>query len=125
MTPDLSPDEKKLYTVRSILDDAGEEQLIFQLSGFHPPETFVIEDDAPPRVVCDFRGVGPGKALRRQIPVNGGMIRRVRIGVHPDPEKKVRAVVDLVPDQTYSVEQVFIKGKGQYILTFKATDKRD
>jgi hypothetical protein len=42
--------------------------------------------------------------------------------MHSEPDPKLRAVIDLVRNKAYSVEQVFIKGKGQYVLTFKATE---
>ncbi len=118
------PDEKTLQSVSATIEEAGEEKAVFQLNGFHPPETFVIEEGAP-KVVCDFKGVRPGKALPRRIAVDGDMIRRIRIGVHSDLDPKVRVVVDLARDRSYSVEQVFIKGKGQYILIFKPAEAAD
>lgn len=114
-------DKKILQTIIAVTDDADEEKVLFQLGGFFPPETFVI-DEGDPKVVCDFKGISPAEDLEKRIPVNGTMIRQIRVGVHSDPDAKVRVVVDLMRENTYSVEQVFIKGKGQYILTFRTTD---
>ncbi len=114
--------EKILYYVKMTTEPDGREKVVFRLGGFYPPETFVMEEGEP-KVVCDFMGIAPGEALRRRIPFDGEMIRRVRIGVHADADpKKVRAVVDLTRNKAYSVEQVFVKGKGEYILTFTTTD---
>jgi hypothetical protein len=117
-------DEKTLRDIRVLTEEAGEETAVFQLSGFYPPETFVIEEGAP-RVVCDFKGVRPGESLRPRIAVAGDMIQRIRTGVHANPESKLRVVVDLTRDRNYTVEQVFLKGKGQYILTFKTAEAAD
>jgi SH3-like domain-containing protein len=114
------PEQKVLKNIVAITDETDEERVVFQLSGFHPPETFVLEEGTP-KVVCDFMGVEPGEALVRRLTVDGDMIRRIRIGMHSEPRPKLRAVIDLVHNQAYSVEQIFLKGKGQYILTFKAT----
>jgi uncharacterized protein YgiM (DUF1202 family) len=114
--------EKILYYVQMTTEPGGREKVVFRLGGFYPPETFVMEEGEP-KVVCDFMGIAPGEALRRRIPFDGKMIRRVRIGVHADADpKKVRAVVDLTRNKAYSVEQVFVKGKGEYILTFTTTE---
>ena len=113
--------EKILYYVQMTTEPDGREKVVFRLGGFYPPETFVMEEGEP-KVVCDFMGIAPGEALRRRIPFDGKMIRRVRIGVHPGADPKVRAVVDLTRNKAYSVEQVFVKGKGEYILTFTTTE---
>ncbi len=47
-----------------------EEKIVFVLSGYHPPETFVIEE-AIPKVVCDFAGLSLDSGIRRQTEVNG------------------------------------------------------
>jgi hypothetical protein len=121
---ETSADEKILRTISAIVEETGAETVTFQLGGFHPPETFVIEEGEP-KVVCDFMGVKAGETLQRRIAVNGDMVQGIRVGVHESPDPKVRAVVDLARDKTYSVEQVFIKGKGRYILTFKTTGPAD
>lgn len=119
--PEKPTGEKILYDIQVTTDPAGDETIVFKLGGFYPPETFVLEEGEP-KVVCDFKGIGPGEALRRRIPVDAAMIQQIRVGIHGGADPKVRAVVDLARNKAYSVEQVFVKGKGEYILTFKTTE---
>ncbi len=119
--PEKPTGEKILYDIQVTTEPVGEERVVFKLGGFFPPETFVLEEGEP-KVVCDFKGIEPGEALRRRISVDAAMIQRIRVGIHGGADAKIRAVVDLARDKAYSVEQVFVKGKGEYILTVKTTE---
>jgi hypothetical protein len=74
-------------------------------------------------VVCDFYNVSIADSIDSIIPVNGKLIRKIRIGIHKGPRPKVRVVVDLDPDKKYSVEQVFFKQSNRYSLTFRPLGK--
>ncbi|MDM8552500.1 SH3 domain-containing protein [Desulfobacterales bacterium HSG2] len=97
----------------------GEEKVVFVLTGFSPPETFVLEDNEP-KVVCDFFDARFTADTGRSVDVNAKFIQRIRIGVHKTPKSKVRVVLDLVPDRDYEVEQTFFRKENFYTLTFKS-----
>lgn len=109
--------EKRIHSIDLDLNDAGEERVVFSLTGFYPPETFVIEEKTP-KVVCDFKGVRPSSEISSSIDVNGNMIRQIRTGMHPG-EDKFRVVMDLVPEKNYVVEQIYYKKEKLYVLIFK------
>lgn len=114
---------KEIKEIRADVSPEGEEKVIIVLSGFYPPDTFVLEESVP-KVVCDFFGVRLGSEISRQIPVNGGLIQKIRVGVHEEgAESKIRVVTDLRSDRDYEVEQVFFKKENIYTLTFKPSRK--
>ena len=113
-------DNRLIRDIRIDLSPDGAEKAIFELSGFHPPETFVLEETTP-KIVCDFYDLSPGKDMRRRIDVGGTLIQRIRTGMHSGDRPKLRVVVDLASNQDYEVEQVFYKQQNLYILTIKPT----
>jgi hypothetical protein len=72
------------------------EKVLFELNGFYPPEVFGLTGDHP-RVVCDFKKVNLEKALTKVLETNDIFIRRIRVGIYPSPDPKVRVVLDLAP----------------------------
>jgi uncharacterized protein YgiM (DUF1202 family) len=100
-------------------EDADAETVVFELNGFHPPNTFALEEDNLLKIVCDFKDVLPSDALGKVVPLTGQYLKRVRLGVHKTPDLKVRAVVDLSPDRQYGVEQVFFRESNRYVLTIR------
>lgn len=112
-----------IQSVRFETDSDESEKVIVTLNGFYPPdETFPLDEDIP-KVVCDFYNVSIADSIDSIIPVNGKLIRKIRIGIHKGPRPKVRVVVDLDPDKKYSVEQVFFKQSNRYSLTFRPLGK--
>lgn len=117
-------DDRTVRAIQVDLSPEGAEKAIFELSGFHPPKTFVLEDEVP-KIVCDFYDLSPGKDMRRRINVGGNLIKQIRTGVHSGERAKLRVVVDLVSNRDYEVEQVFYKQQNLYILTVKPTTIKD
>jgi SH3-like domain-containing protein len=114
---------REIKDIRVDIAPEGEEKVIVALTGFYPPDTFVLEESVP-KVVCDFFGVQLGSGISRQISVNGRLIQKIRIGVHDDgADSKIRVVTDLRSDRDYEVEQVFFKKENIYTLTFKPAPK--
>jgi uncharacterized protein YgiM (DUF1202 family) len=108
-----------LRDIRMESAGADAERVTFELNGFHPPDTFALEEDGLLKIVCDFEGVLPIESLERVLPMEGKLIQRVRLGVHETPDLKVRAVVDLSPEREYGVEQVFYRETSRYVLTIQ------
>ncbi|MEZ4525423.1 MAG: SH3 domain-containing protein [Desulfobacterales bacterium] len=108
-----------ISAIRFETDSDEAEKVIIALNGFHPPdETFPLDEEVPP-VVCDFYEVSLAEGIDKIIPVNGKLIRTIRLGIHKGSRPKVRVVVDLDPRKKYGVEQVFFKKDNLYTLIFK------
>jgi uncharacterized protein YgiM (DUF1202 family) len=112
-----------LRAVRAELDRPDSETVIFELDGFHPPETFALEENGVLKIVSDFKGILPSADLGRVVPLNGRFLERVRMGVHRSPEPKLRAVVDMSPEYRYGVEQVFFRESNRYSLTIRPMEE--
>ena len=100
--------EPALQEIRFEQLDQNREKVYFQLNGFFPPKTFGIEEQQL-RLVCDFADTQLQADVPPRIDTRGNCIQRLRIGIHPPPQAKVRVVFDLVPNRDYSVQQVFYK----------------
>lgn len=97
---------------------ADREKVIFQLNGTYPPKTFVVDAERP-RVVCDFPGLLLGSHIGRVIKVNGRLVEQVRLAYHAKTPAKVRAVIDLVPDRKYEIDQTFFRQASIFELTVR------
>lgn len=111
----------ELKSITFAVDKETGEQVIFTLNGYYPPTVFGIEGPEP-RVVCDFPKTHIAMDARESLEINGANITRVRTGIHSEPERKIRAVLDLVPDRNYDIHQVFVKQDNQFIISVKLLD---
>jgi hypothetical protein len=90
------------------------EMVLFKLNEFHPPIVFGIEEGTP-RVVCDFKDTTAAKDLPNSIKTAGKFIQKVRIGKEK-ADKKVRVVLDLTPNFSYDLQQVFFKDDNLFVI---------
>ena len=105
--------------VRHVRGSKDSEKILFDLKGFHPPHTFTINGNQP-RLVCDFKNAQLGQGVKPRIPVNGSLIKDIRVAYHPRPAAKVRVVLDLLPDRAYEVEQIYFRQEAQFALILNA-----
>lgn len=110
---------REIKAIQIDLTSRDAEKVIFVLNGFHPPQTFLLENETPPKAVCDFFDTRLAKEADRHVRVNGNFIQGLRIGIHSGAEAKLRVVLDLVPDRKYELEPVFLRQEYQYVLTVK------
>lgn len=94
-------------------------KVLFELSAPYVPEILVL-DETSPRIVCDFMDAKPASDMGRRIAVNNGVIRTIRIGLHRQPQVKVRVVLDLEPGRRYEPRQVSGDGEACFVLEIKA-----
>lgn len=94
------------------------EKVLFELNGFYPPEVFGLKGDQL-RVVCDFKKVNLEKSLPKVMETNGTFILRIRVGIYPPPDLKVRVVLDLVPHKNYDIEQTFFQKDTTFVLIIR------
>ncbi len=105
--------------IRTVVTDPNRAQIIFELNGYFPPEIMVIEGEVP-RVVCDFFSVGLARGVKKDVQVNNGVVKRIRVGVHKGAKPKTRVVLDLSSGQNYAVEQFFFEKENYYALMVKS-----
>ena len=90
------------------------EMVLFKLNEFHPPIVFGIEEGTP-RVVCDFKNTIAAKNVPERLKTAGKYIQKIRIGKQ-NKENKVRVVLDLVPNYSYDLQQVFFKEENLFVI---------
>jgi len=94
------------------------EKVLFELNGFYPPEVFGLTGNQP-RVVCDFKKVNPERSLTKVLETNGAFILRIRVGIYPPPDSKIRVVLDLDPHKNYDIEQIFFQKDTTFTLIIR------
>ncbi len=99
--------------------DKGD-KVSFQLSNFHPPVVFGNEEGTP-SIVCDFLDSGLGDEVPELISAKGKFVKQIRLekGVNPS---RIRAVLELVPNRHYDLQQVFFKEENLYVLFVNSPD---
>ena len=107
--------EPVLHEIRFEQLGEDKEKVYFKLNGFFPPKTFGIEEKQL-RLVCDFADTQLQEGVPHRIDIRGNCIQRLRIGIHPPPQPKVRVVFDLVLNQDYAVQQVFYKKENIFAI---------
>ncbi len=90
------------------------EMVLFKLNEFHPPIVFGIEEGTP-RVVCDFKDTTAAKDIPDRLKISGKYIQKIRIG-KDKKENKVRVVLDLTPNYSYDLQQVFFKEENLFVI---------
>jgi len=99
--------------------DQGE-KLSFQLSNFHPPAVFGIEEGTP-LIVCDFTNAIVAGAIPEIIPASGRFVQQVRVEKDASAST-VRVTLELIPNHHYDLQQIYFKEKDLYVLWIKSTD---
>ena len=99
--------------------DKGE-KVLFQLTNFHPPVIFGVEEGAP-SIVCDFMDAGVGDKVPENISAQGEFVKQVRVEKNVTAHK-IRVVLELVPNRHYDLKQVFFKEESLYVLFVKSQD---
>ena len=90
------------------------EMVLFKLNTFHPPEVHGVEQGIP-RVICDFKDTRLADAAQNLIKTDGQHVKVIRISKTVQPEK-VRVVLDLEPNRSYDLQQVFFKEDNLFVI---------
>jgi hypothetical protein len=99
----------------------GKVGVFVQRNGFFTAKCLTISG-TPLRLVCDFAGADLAKNVRRKIDARSDIVLLVRVGLHREPEKKVRIVLELDPARDYVIDQLFVKKDNQYVLVVEQDD---
>lgn len=97
----------------------GIEQMIVLLAGepVAPPEISLFEGQNS-RVVCEFNGVRLDDGIRHTLEATGKFVRRIRIAQQPEPQTRVRVVLDLHPGIQHEIQQFFYPEDKKFKLVF-------
>jgi hypothetical protein len=109
-----SPADTVLSSVLFEKNSNRGEMVMFRLNKFHPPVVFGLEEKKP-RVVCDFQDTAAAERLPENISADGKYVRGIRIE-RDEAGRKIRAVLDLAPNNSYDLQQVFFKNDNLFVL---------
>lgn len=90
------------------------EMVMFKLNGFYPPSVQGVEEGIP-RVICDFDAVELADTVENIIKADGKYVKNIRVGKHTNPDR-VRVVLDLEPNHSYDLQQVFFKEDNLFVM---------
>jgi hypothetical protein len=97
------------------------EMVLFKLNEFHPPTIHGVEEGIP-RVICDFNNTQLVDSAKNTIKTNGKFIKVIRIAKHKNPDR-VRVILDLEPNRSYDLQQVFFKEDNLFVIIVNAINK--
>ena len=112
----VAADQKLLEDIKFEAPSEAEERITFKLNGTYVPKIFAIKGEKP-RVVFDFPDTRTARLLNNIINTNGKFIKRIRVGIHNEPNPKTRVVFDLLPDKKVDFKQDFDQQKNALIIT--------
>jgi hypothetical protein len=98
------------------------ETVNIKMNSLQNPVIFGVQDEDPPRVVCDFLNAEPLDFLENVTEVGGRFIQRIRMGVHVVPEAKTRIVLDLNAAYNYTIQQIASPEDNRFSIIVKSTD---
>ncbi len=97
------------------------EMVLFKLNGFHPPAVHGVEEGTP-RVICDFNNTKLVDTTKNLIKTDGKFVKAIRTTRTKKPER-VRVVVELEPNRSYDLQQVFFKEDNLFVLIVNTVKK--
>lgn len=97
------------------------EMVLFKLNDFHPPVIHGVEEGVP-RVICDFNSTQIGDSVKNLIKADGKYVKIIRITKHKKPER-IRVVLDLEPNRSYDLQQVFFKEDNLFVIIVNTIKK--
>jgi len=97
------------------------EMVMFKLNGFYPPSVHGVEEGIP-RVICDFNNTKLTGTTKKRIKTSGKFVKELKISKTKKPEK-VRVVIDLEPNHSYDLQQVFFKDDNLFVIIVNSMKK--
>lgn len=99
-------------------DSPKGELVQFKLNGFYPPVLRSIETGTP-QVICEFTNLQIAPALEGPIKISGRHVKAIRLNKSLD-NSKVRVFIELEPNRSYDLQQVFFKEDNFFVLIVNA-----
>lgn len=96
---------------------ATSEKVRVYLDGPVLPDLFMLKNQTPHRLVCDFDETLPRENMRREISTQGRLIRKIRVGHEDKPFRRARIVLELADTLAGRVDQLFFEQESLFVLT--------
>ncbi len=109
---------KSVNDIRFEATPTGEEKVLFTLSGFYPPNVFLMEGSQT-TLICDFSDIKSLNNLKPLVDINQRFVKRILTEMHKDA---LRVSIDLTPGKSYDVRQVFFKKENLFTLIFSTNE---
>jgi hypothetical protein len=119
--PLKTADNPQLESIKFDPSSPKGEMVLFKLNGFHPPAVHGVEEGIP-RVICDFNNTKMADGTKNLIKTDGKFVKAIRASKTKKPEK-VRVVIDLEPNRSYDLQQVFFKEDNLFVLIVNTVKK--
>ncbi len=119
--PAKSAEGPQLEYVKFDATSSKGEMVMFKLNGFHPPTVHGVEEGIP-RVICDFNNTKLIDSTKNLIKTDGKFVKVIRTSKTKKPEK-VRVVIDLEPNRSYDLQQVFFKEDNLFVIIVNTVKK--
>ncbi len=116
-TPPLPMEDlpmNRLTAIRTVVYSDTEERVMFELTGFFPPNTYTMEGDQL-GVVCVFPETLADESIPRHIKNVGRFVQDIRLS--SDETTKTRVIIMLSQQHDYDIGQIFYKEENIYLLT--------
>lgn len=118
--PVSSPAQTEIHTISFEHSPEMGDTIRMQVSNFHPPVIFG-EEGPQPSIICDFQDAALDNSIKELLPLQGEYISQIRVKKDM-PAHKARIILELIPNRSYDLKQVFYKEDGLFVLYIKAAD---
>jgi AMIN domain len=109
-----------VLAIHHAVESTGD-RISIELNGAHLPKIFMMEGDNPRLVLdfpnCGFNGSSPGVAPGSKL------VKRIRVGLHAEPQQKTRLVVDLTPGRKLTWQRDFLAQTNVLHLVLSAAEQ--
>ncbi len=117
--PAAAPVTPYLSAIQFDPDSPKGELVQFKLNGFYPPVLRSIETGTP-QVICEFTNLELAPALQGPIKISGRHVKAIRVDKSTGSDK-VRVFIELEPNHSYDLQQVFFKEDNFFVLIVNAS----
>ena len=110
----LVPFPPTLLDVSFVGTSAKGELVQLKLNGFYAPKISAIEEGLP-QVICEYSDMAMESKVPRIIPAEGKFVKTIRI-TGDAAKKNIRIVLELQPNKSYDLQQVYFKDDQIFVL---------
>ena len=97
------------------------EMVLFKLNDFHPPVIHGVEEGVP-RIICEFNNTQLADSAKNLIKADGKYVKVIRISKNKKPDR-IRVVLDLEPNHSYDLQQIFFKEDNLFVIIVNRVKK--
>lgn len=117
-SPETPPVTPYLFAIQFDPDSPKGELIQFKLNGFYPPVLRSIETGTP-QIICEFANLEVAPALEGPIKISGRHVKAIRLDKSAG-SGKVRVFIELEPNYSYDLQQVFFREDNFFVLIVNA-----